>query len=292
MESYLRVVDYAVAAEADGLVYPANASEFFTLTDIERRELTETLIQRVDTRVPVIVGVSSADGASAASLADHAAKNGAGGLLVLAHARFKNQPARLLAYLRCIASRTDLPVILQNAPTPLGADLSVQEIAEIVDAIPAIEFIKEEASPSGQRISRLQQCAGSSVKGIFGGDGGRSLLNELPRGIVGTMPSVELTELFSRLYRRYSEGAVGEAADIFHGMLPLLNFQRVFRWAMTKKILQWRGVIEDDFVRVPEAPALDPYDMEELKMWYERIREAAWDERGNKVKPQRNGDDR
>ena len=45
--------------------------------------------------------------------------------------------------------------------------------------------------------------------------------------------------------------------------LPLLNMQAIFRWRLTKAVLQRRGLIENAFVRAP-GPELDRYDRAEL----------------------------
>ena len=46
-------------------------------------------------------------------------------------------------------------------------------------------------------------------------------------------------------------------------MLPLLNFQAVFRMAMTKDVLRRRGIITATHVRVA-GPVLDAFDVREL----------------------------
>lgn len=271
-DSFRRVVRYAVAAGAEGAVFPANASEFATLSVPERKTLAEALTSAVAGRVKVIVGVTSDSPDEAAALAQHAQSIGADGLLLLLPEAFRDSYDSLLAYVRCVADSCQLPVIMQNAPAPPGASLSVERVTEIAAAVPTVQYVKEEISPTGQRIAQLKQRAGASIQGVFGGDGGRSILNELPRGALGTMPAIELTEMFADLVRLYNGGAREQATDLFCQMLPLLNVQRVFKWAMTKRILVWRGIIDYDHVRVSGAPALDAGDEAELRMWYEKIR--------------------
>lgn len=126
--------------------------------------------------------------------------------------------------------------------------------------------------PSGQRTSRILQANVASLQGVFGGDGGRAVLNELRRGAAGTMPAVDLTELHVRLLQLFRAGQEAEAYALFERMLPILNMQRVFRWALTKKVLQWRGIIESDFIRVPGAPHLDETDEAELRYLFEQVK--------------------
>ena len=51
--------------------------------------------------------------------------------------------------------------------------------------------------------------------------------------------------------------------ELFNRMLPLLNFQAVFRMAMTKEVLRRRGVIKSAHVRAP-GYAMDAAEHKEL----------------------------
>ena len=53
-ESLRAEVDFCVEASAHGLVTPANASEFFTLSDSERESIGEAVINQCARRMPVI----------------------------------------------------------------------------------------------------------------------------------------------------------------------------------------------------------------------------------------------
>jgi 4-hydroxy-tetrahydrodipicolinate synthase len=53
-------------------------------------------------------------------------------------------------------------------------------------------------------------------------------------------------------------------------MLPLLNFQAVFRMAMTKEVLRRRGVITATHVRAA-GPRLDAGDQRELEAMLDEI---------------------
>ena len=271
-ESFDRVIEYGIAAGAHGLVFPAIASEYFTLSDEERRSLSQRLVRRVAGRVPVVIGVSSPEPEVALGLAKQAEELGAQAVLMLVPAVFAKAPEEALAYIRSVSRAVGLPIMLQNAPAPLGADLPVDAVARICREIDQVRYVKEEGAPSGQRIGALIGAVGRDVEGVFGGDGGRSILSELARGAAGTMPAIELTEVFVALFEAYGRGERKRAADLFARMLPLLNMQRIFRWALTKAVLVRRGIIRDERVRVPGAPLLDAVDREELDVWLEAVR--------------------
>jgi 4-hydroxy-tetrahydrodipicolinate synthase len=77
------------------------------------------------------------------------------------------------------------------------------------------------------------------------------------------MPACELADLHVAQFRAHRAGDHAEVRRLFERMLPLLNFQAVFRMAMTKEVLRRRGVIEATHVRAA-GPALDAGDLREL----------------------------
>lgn len=268
-QSFERVLDYCLSLPIDGLCYPANASEVSTLTVDERIALAQTVLRRVGGRVPVIIGVSHPDIQVVSELARHAREHGADAVL---YSPAAGDLTEVMDRTAAALEGVDLPVMLQNAPRPVGAGLDSEGIARMIQQLPAIAYVKEETMPSGQHTTRLLRESGPTLRGVFGGDGGRAVLNELARGAAGTMPAVELLEMHVRLWALFQAGDFHGAYDLFEKMLPILNVQRVFRWALTKRILLWRGLIESDHVRVPGAFRLDEEDDRELRRLYDRVK--------------------
>jgi 4-hydroxy-tetrahydrodipicolinate synthase len=173
----------------------------------------------------------------------------------------REAPAAQVDYYRRIAAE-GLAIILQNAPPPAGCGFAPERVAEILAAVPGIAYVKEETLPCGQRITRLRKLL-PGLEGVFGGAGGRYITDELARGACGTMPACELTDLHVKQFEAHRAGDAAEVRRMFTRMLPLLNFQAVFRMAMTKEVLRRRGVITATHVRAA-GPTLDAGDLREL----------------------------
>ena len=77
--SFRRVVDFCVECGAHGLVYPVNASEFTALSDDERFQLAQVLVEQNAGRIPAIIGVAGASKEIAVRFARHAREIGADG---------------------------------------------------------------------------------------------------------------------------------------------------------------------------------------------------------------------
>jgi len=258
-----RLIDFIVAARADGIVFPGVASEFETLAPAERRRLVEAVAQRVAGRIPLVIGVSAADAATAEALAAHARSVGAVALMAVAPPGCKGNLPAIADYYARIAM-AGVPIILQNAPPPAGCALSPAEVIEIARANAAIHYVKEESLPCGQRITQLLAAQVPHLAGVFGGAGGRYITDELARGACGTMPACELIDLHVRQFALHRANDRDGVRYLFNRMLPLLNFQAVFRMAMTKEVLRRRGVITATHVRAA-GPAFDAGDLLELE---------------------------
>src|SRR5690606_40678713 len=80
----------------------------------------------------------------------------------------------------------------------------------------------------------------------------------------------EFTAWHVQLYERFAAGDRAEARRLFNALLPLLNFESVFRTTATKFILHRMGVIDSPRHR-DDNPALDEADQRELLVILEQM---------------------
>ena len=265
-----RVLEYVIGAGASGVVFPGLASEYDCLSPDERLHMTARLGEWIDGRLPFVVGASAATQQEAVRYAQAGALAGADTAMILTPHSLAHDPAAMLAFFRDVHAQTGLKIMLQNAPAPMGIGMALASVAELAREVDGIRYVKEEAPPSGQRITQLSELAGGALDAVYGGAGARYLIDELARGAKGTMPACEITELHVAMVCAYSGGDERRARDLFERTLPLLNMQANFRWRLTKAVLRRRGIIESDFVRAP-GPALDRHDRAELSALLARL---------------------
>lgn len=257
------IARYAIAAGVDGLVYPGFASEVEALTAAERTALSDLVADQARGRVAFVVGGSASESDTTLAVAARARAQDAAAIMVMAPKTITD-PGAAIAFFRRVASAANgVPIMLQNAPPPAGSGLPVAVVIEIARAVPQVEYVKEEAMPAGARITQTLAGAPPTLRGVFGGAGGRYITDELARGAVGTMPACELAEVHVALLAAHRRGDRKMVRELFNRMLPLLNFQAVFRWAMTKELLRRRGIIAHAGKRAA-GPELDAGDQREL----------------------------
>jgi 4-hydroxy-tetrahydrodipicolinate synthase len=261
-----RLIRYAAMAGANGVVYPAIASEFSTLTGDERRRLVQIVLDLGRAEgLEVIVGISAESPCLSAEHATQAAHGKAAALMLMAP-RSAGHDVSAIAdfFLASTEGAGDLPVVMQNAPPPLGSSLPVDTLLAVLEAVQAVRYVKEENVPCGQRISALINSAMPNVLGVMGGAGGRFVLDEYARGACGSMPACEIVEAHVAIWNAVQAGDVAAGRAMFNRVLPLLNMGGVFRQSVVKHVLKRRGLIESAFFRDTNPP-LDRYDVLELE---------------------------
>lgn len=268
-DDFDRVVDFLLACRVDGVVYPGVASEVDTLTDEERDCLVVRLGARLRGQVPFIIGASAATPEAVLHHVETGCAAGAAAAMVMAPGELGDDPDAHVTFFQRIASSAELPIMVQNAPRPVGAGLGPAAVAGI-GAIDGVDYVKEETMPCGQNLTRIREATGDTIRGVFGGAGGRYITDELARGALGTLPASELADIHTRIVRAWHAGDEAEARRLFMMSMPLLNFQAIFRMHMTKETLRRRGVIASTHVR-SAGPAMDDGDHAELAALLDQI---------------------
>ena len=267
-----RVVDFCLDCGTHGLVWPAVASEFYALSEEERRRGVRVVLEGAGGRVPVVAGVAASSSQVAAALTEDAIAAGASAVMALPPYGVKESPSGLRRYFRSICEAAQgRDVILQNAPPPLGQGFCPQVVLAFVEEIPDITYVKEENLASGHAVSSILAEPPSHLKGVFGGGGGRAIIEEYHRGACGAMPACEYTDVFVTLWDALEDERINEARTLFERILPFLSMQAVLRLAFTKAVLAQRSVIECQMVRISGGLDLDETDRAELEALSTRI---------------------
>ncbi len=272
-DSLRREIDFCLRAGAHGVVIPANASEFFTLSDAERFQLAEATLEDVGGRVPVIISCNGVSIQAAVAFTRHAVAHGAAGIMALPPYVRRPNEAGVHAYYEAVAAAAEgRPVIVQNADPPLGTPLSPPSLVRLMGRAPGVRYVKEEATPGGQRMIALIRAAGDRLHGVFGGQNGLWLINELDRGACGNMPACGVVDVHVRIYDLYREGKREEADALSQRLLPLLNLGSQYGVAFAKELLWRRGVIRTKVCRDPQAAILDEYDLADLERFWQPLK--------------------
>jgi dihydrodipicolinate synthase/N-acetylneuraminate lyase len=258
------LVDFTIAAGAHGLVAPVNASEFSALSDSERVRVVEVVATQNSDRLPFVAGVSGVSVEVAVGFARHASDRGASAIMAMPPYVRKPRTEEIKRYYQGISDSVDVPIFVQNYPLPVGVPMTAGFLAELARDIEHVLYIKEELPPVTHSVSADISACGDLVEGVFGGAAGKHMMNEMLRGVAGTMPACDVTDLHAAVWDTYSSGDVERATEVFHRLLPLLNFESLYGVNAYKEVLKRRGVIKSAYVRASTIKRLDEKDHVEL----------------------------
>ena len=270
-DAFRRVAGFCVESGAGGVVFPGVASEYDFLTSEEQQSLTAVLCDVARDRTPVICGGGKGDPATIGANIRAAQGHGAIAAMVLVPKHYSTDVQGAVVFMQAvIAAAPGMDIILQNAPAPTGAGLPSEDISQIVQACPAIRYVKEEALPSGPRVTALQENAPDHFDGVIGGGGARHVIDEMTRGAIAAMPAAEITDIHVKMWNAFQSGQEGVARTLYMRTLPLLVIQTIYRMRLTKHVLTTRGVLDNANVRAP-LMKFDAYDQAEVALQLDSI---------------------
>jgi dihydrodipicolinate synthase/N-acetylneuraminate lyase len=272
VSSLRREVEFCIEAGAHGVVCPVNASEFWTLSDEERQTVMRIVVEEVQGRVPVVLGVAGASDPHAVLFARYAQEIGADAVIAMPpYVRLVSEEDTF-EYFRALSAAVTLPIFIQNHDAPAGMRLTPETCARLVRELPHVDWIKEETFPPGHAITAELRLCGPKLKGVMGGVAGRYIMDEYRRGVCGTMPACEMTDVAVQVWNALDAGKEREARDLFNRLLPILNYEAVVP-GVYKAILKRRGIIESDYLRTHHGNPLDESDHQELTALFADIKD-------------------
>jgi 4-hydroxy-tetrahydrodipicolinate synthase len=269
-ESLRKEVRFCIEAGAHGLVGPANASEFPTMSDDERKRWLDIVVAEAGGQIPVIATTTAGHLVPAVELSRYAQSIGADGIMAMPPPILQPDAEGCYEYYKALSDALNIPVIVQNYAGPAGTPMSNALVARMCRELEKVEYIKEETLPEPRMIGVTIDAAGESCKGVFGGQGGVYMLDEYRRGACGNMPAGQVTDVHVAIWDKLEAGDEAGARALYNQLLPLLNFERMHGVATYKEVLYRRGVFAS---RVSRAPGkfLDDMDRAELDAIMETV---------------------
>ena len=254
--------EFCCASGLAGIVWPVMVGEFYYLGERERAQNLDVILDVVAGRLPVVFGCSANSAPETIRLAAVASRADADAVIVMPAPDATVESAIAMFY--GIAGVYEGPIILQNVVGRLS--LSLEELVRLIELVPSIEYVKEEREPATQQISHVIGALGDSIKGVFGGFGGRFLPEELKRGARGCMPACHLADVLAKVYQRWLSGDERGARELHRLVLPFAvrESSRLTRYVL------WRRGITSRLIEVQRGPGriapLDADDRRELEV--------------------------
>ena len=262
-ESLRRQVAFCVEAGVQGLVGPANASEFATMSDAEKKSWILIVADECAGRVPFIAATSGLHATVAAEFSAWAVEQGVDGIMAMPPYILHPDAEGCYRYYARLNQQASRPIVIQNFIGPVGTPMSSDLLGRMCRDFEWAQYIKEETFPEPRQITTTLTATVPDCNGVFGGQGGIYLLDEYRRGACGNMPASPLSKQHVKLWQMLEAGDWVGARTLFNLILPIIAFERLHGVAAYKEVLYRRGVFSTTFSRMPGA-SLDTMDLAEL----------------------------
>jgi len=249
-----RLVDYQLQNGTDYLVALGTTAETPTLTSDEQKEIIQLVVERVNGKIPIVVGVSSNNTRAVVERLKN--DNFSGVDAILSAVPYYNKPSQegIYQHYKHIAGSTSLPIVLYNVPSRTGVNMSAETTLRIANDCKNVVGVKE-ASGNMAQIGAIIKNKPSDFQVISGDDGITFPL--ITFGAVGVMSVIgnAFPKEFSRMVRLALSGDYANALPIHQSFTEL--FELLFvdgSPAGVKSLLTMMGYIEN-VLRLPLIPA-------------------------------------
>ena len=241
----------AITAGVSGFLVPAMASEVSKLSESERIQMVESVLQEVNGQVPVIAGAGEPDLIKSKKLLRSYAELGCRKLLF--QIPYQNDEQFKSHFMQL--ADIDLEMIMLQDWNATGDGLSDELILSLFEEVPAFRCLKVETVPAGVKYSRILNLTQGRLN-ISGGWAVTQMIEGLKRGVHAFMPT-GMHWIYAKIYKLWTEGKETEATDLFRKILPVLAFSNQhldISIHFFKRLLHQQQIYPTDQVREPILP--------------------------------------
>lgn len=252
-DALLRLIDYQLQNGTDYLVVLGTTAETPTLTEDEKEKIVQTVVSRVNGRIPIIMGEG---GNNTKAIVNKLKTNDYTGIDgILSVVPYYNKPSQegIYQHYKAIAEASPLPIISYNVPGRTGVNMTADTTLRIANDFPNIVAVKE-ASGNMSQMDDIIKRKPEHFDVISGDDGVTFPLITL--GAIGVISVIgnAFPKEFSRMTRLALEGDYPSALTIHHSFNELFNLLFVDgNPAGVKCMLNMMGYIQNK-LRLPLVP--------------------------------------
>lgn len=248
-----KLVDFQLRNETDYLVVLGTTAETPTLTSEEKKEITKFVVNRVNGKIPVVLGVG---GNCTKAVVEQLKSSDFEGIdAILSVVPYYNKPTQegIYQHYKKVSEATKIPIILYNVPGRTGVNMTADTTLRIARDFENVVAIKE-ASGNITQMDEIIKSKPKDFMVISGDDGITFPLITL--GAVGVISVIgnAFPKEFSKMVRLALNGDYSSALQIHHKFTELIDLLFVDgNPAGVKSMLHTMGYIEN-YLRLPLVP--------------------------------------
>ena len=251
--SLVKLVEYQIQNGTDFLCVLGTTAETPTLSAEEKQKIKKTVIERVNGRVPILLGIGTNSTQAVIDTLRNDDFTGVDAVLVVVP--YYNKPSQegIYQHYKAIAEVSQLPIVLYNVPGRTGVNMTAETTLRLARDFDNIVAIKE-ASGNITQMDDIIKNKPATFDVISGDDAITYPLITL--GAVGVISVIgnAFPREFSRMTRLALSGDYKSALEIHHKFTELFKLLFVDgNPAGVKAMLNMMGMIENR-LRLPLVP--------------------------------------
>lgn len=253
-DALAKIIDYQINSKIDFFVALGTTAETPTLSEIEKLQIRNFIKEKVNGRVPIVLGYGSNN---TMSLVEQLKSDDLSGFsAILSVVPFYNKPTQegIYQHFKAIAESSPIPVILYNVPGRTGVNMSSETTLRLANDFNNIIGIKE-ASGNFTQIEEIIKNKPTDFLVLSGDDGQTfSLINLGCCGVISVIGNAFPRE-FGEMVRLAMCGESEKAKEInnqFNELFDLLFIDG--NPAGVKSTLNQLEMIENE-LRLPLVPS-------------------------------------
>jgi len=216
------LIDYIISSGVDYIVALGTTSEAATMTESERTALLQFIIETVNGRLPIMLGMG---GNNTRAVCDSISQTNFDGISgILSVAPYYNKPSQrgIYEHFKSIADVSPVPVVIYNVPGRTSSNISADTTLQLANDCQNIIGIKE-ASGNLSQVMEILRCKPASFKVISGDDAlTYPMLTMGAAGVISVIANARPKQM-SDMVRLAMKGDLKKALPIHFQLLPLIS---------------------------------------------------------------------
>tara|TARA_X000001036_G_scaffold76746_1_gene68377 strand:+ start:376 stop:1305 length:930 start_codon:yes stop_codon:yes gene_type:complete len=252
-EGIRKTINYLISEKVNGLYITGSTGETFLMSQDEKKQVIEIIVEEVNRRVPVIAHIGSIGTKITTELGQYAEKVGVDALSALPPFYYGFSNDEIFSYYKDISNTTNLPITIYNISHAHLMDLDMLKRLAAIKNVKGVKY----TAPTHFNFNKIKKEVGENFK-IYSGMDEMSLSGLISGadGIIGSFYNL-MPEMFVDIYAKVKEGNINAAKKIQEKInIIILYALGKSGYPFIKMGLNWLG-IDSGYVRKPFTTFID-----------------------------------
>ena len=252
-EGIRKTINYLISEKVNGLYITGSTGETFLMSQDEKKQVIEIIVEEVNGRVPVIAHIGSIGTKITTELGQYAEKIGVDALSALPPFYYGFSNDEIFSYYTDISNTTNLPITIYNISHAHLMDLDMLKRLAAIKNVKGVKY----TAPTHFNFNKIKKEVGENFK-IYSGMDEMSLSGLISGadGIIGSFYNL-MPEMFVDIYAKVKEGNINAAKKIQEKInIIILYALGKSGYPFIKMGLNWLG-IDSGYVRKPFTTFID-----------------------------------